>query len=198
MPHGPCLAQTANKQWLEKQSQGGPSKASLAFSAHEVQKDSPGRLCASPIKEIVRDMDFYGVMIDIRALRSETLLRMKTIKTLVAAVLTGGLLTIGATLNAADHQGHAGAKAAEKAKPYPLKTCVVSGEKFGGDMGDPYVFNYQGREIKLCCKSCLKDFNKEPAKYVKKLEQAEKGGKPATAAPATPKAPAQNHSGHQH
>ena len=65
-------------------------------------------------------------------------------------------------------------KPAVKAKPYPLKTCVVSDEKFGGDMGDPYVFTYQGREVKLCCKGCLDDFNKEPAKYVKKMEAAEK------------------------
>ena len=55
-----------------------------------------------------------------------------------------------------------------------LKTCIVSGEKLGGTMGDPYVFNYQGRQIKLCCKSCLTDFNKAPAKYIKKIELAEK------------------------
>ena len=65
-------------------------------------------------------------------------------------------------------------KPAEKPKPYPLKLCVVSDEKFGGDMGDPYVFTYQGREVKLCCKGCLGDFNKEPAKYVKKMEVGEK------------------------
>ena len=65
-------------------------------------------------------------------------------------------------------------KLAAKARPYPLKTCVVSDEKFGGDMGDPYVFTHEGREVKLCCKGCLKDFNKEPAKYVKKMEAAEK------------------------
>jgi hypothetical protein len=61
-----------------------------------------------------------------------------------------------------------------KPKPYLLKTCVVSDEKFGGDMGDPYVFTHEGREVKLCCKGCLKDFNREPAKYVKKMEAAEK------------------------
>ncbi len=59
-----------------------------------------------------------------------------------------------------------------EAKPYPLKTCVVSDEKLG-EMGDPYVFTHEGREIKLCCKSCLKDFKKDPAKYIKKLEKAE-------------------------
>ena len=65
-------------------------------------------------------------------------------------------------------------KKSEKAKPYPLKTCVVSDEKLGGDMGDPYVFTHEGREIKLCCKSCLKDFKKDTAKYIKKIEEAEK------------------------
>lgn len=63
-----------------------------------------------------------------------------------------------------------------KAKPYPLKTCVVSDEKLG-DMGTPYVFTHDGREVKLCCKSCLKDFNKDSAKYVKKMEAAEKPAK---------------------
>ncbi len=55
------------------------------------------------------------------------------------------------------------------AKPYPLEKCIVSDEKLG-EMGKPYVFTHEGREIKLCCKSCLKDFNKEPAKYLKKIE----------------------------
>ena len=68
----------------------------------------------------------------------------------------------------------ADSKSDKKAKPYPLKTCVVSDEKLGGDMGEPYVFTHDGREIKLCCKSCLKDFKKDPAKYVKKIEAAEK------------------------
>lgn len=60
------------------------------------------------------------------------------------------------------------------AKPYPLDTCLVSGEKLGSGGMTPYVFAYQGREIQLCCKDCLKDFNKEPAKFLKKLEAAEK------------------------
>lgn len=64
-------------------------------------------------------------------------------------------------------------KPTAKAKPYPLKVCVVSDEKFGGDMGDPYVFTYEGREVKLCCKGCLDDFKKDAAKYVKKMEAAE-------------------------
>jgi hypothetical protein len=58
-----------------------------------------------------------------------------------------------------------------KAKPYPLKTCVVSDDELGS-MGKPVVFVYEEQEIKLCCKSCRKDFNKDPEKYVKKLKQS--------------------------
>lgn len=68
------------------------------------------------------------------------------------------------------------AEAKKPAKPYPLKKCLVSDEELGS-MGDTYVFTYKGQEIKLCCKGCLKDFNKEPARYLKKLEDAAK--KPA-------------------
>ncbi len=64
-------------------------------------------------------------------------------------------------------------KPAAKARAYPLKTCIVSDEKFGGDMGDPYVFTHEGREVKLCCKGCLDDFKKDAVKYVKKMEAAE-------------------------
>ena len=89
---------------------------------------------------------------------------MKTLRTLIAAILVTSFL--------APLSGLAAEKKADKPKPYPLKTCVVSDEKLG-EMGDAYVFTYEGREIKLCCKSCLKDFKKDPAKYIKKIEAAE-------------------------
>lgn len=94
---------------------------------------------------------------------------MKTLKTLTAVL---SLTAFAAVLSfAADAPSKA-----DKAKPYPLTTCIVSGEKLG-DMGAPYVLQYEGREVKLCCKSCLKDFNKDSAKFVKKIEAAEKAKK---------------------
>jgi YHS domain-containing protein len=89
---------------------------------------------------------------------------MKTLKTLTMAVLLAALG--GSAWNTF------GADKDEKAKPYPLEKCVVSDEKLG-EMGKPYVFKHEGREVQLCCKSCLKDFKKEPAKYLKKLDEAE-------------------------
>jgi YHS domain-containing protein len=64
------------------------------------------------------------------------------------------------------------ASAAESsAKPYPLDTCLVSGEKLGS-MGDPIVINHEGQEIKFCCDTCVPQFKKDPEKYLSKLDQA--------------------------
>lgn len=54
---------------------------------------------------------------------------------------------------------------------YPLTTCVVSGEKLG-EMGDPFVHVHEGTTVKFCCKSCLKDFNKDPEKYISMIKEA--------------------------
>ena len=56
-------------------------------------------------------------------------------------------------------------------KPYPLTTCIVSGEKLDS-MGEPVSFVYQGQEIKLCCKKCRKEFDADPAKFMSKLATA--------------------------
>ena len=95
---------------------------------------------------------------------------MRKLENLTAALLTISTLTAPLAGLAADQTTEA------KPKPYPLKTCVVSGEKLG-EMGKPVVYVHEGREIKFCCKDCIKDFKKDPAKYVKKLEQAEAKGK---------------------
>lgn len=63
-----------------------------------------------------------------------------------------------------------------KAKPYPLDKCLVSDEKFEGSGMEAYEFVHEGQTIKLCCKSCLKDFKKDTAAYLKKLPKA-KGSK---------------------
>ena len=62
----------------------------------------------------------------------------------------------------------AGADAKTAAKPYPLDVCIVGGEKLGS-MGAPVVYVHEGQEVKFCCKSCLPDFKKEPAKFLAKL-----------------------------
>ena len=98
---------------------------------------------------------------------------MKTTSILIAAMSAAFAIIAVPALRAEDAKEPGKAvKTEEKkeaAKPYPLDTCIVSGEKLN-EMGKPFVFIYQGQEIKLCCKDCKKKFDKEPAKYLKKLE----------------------------
>ena len=60
-----------------------------------------------------------------------------------------------------------------KAKPDLLTTCPVSGDKLG-EMGKPLVFTYKDQEVKLCCKGCKKDFDKDSEKYIAKIRAADK------------------------
>ena len=86
------------------------------------------------------------------------------------------------SLRAADHSDH-GAMAkdsADSAVPanYPLKTCVVSDEELGS-MGKPFEVFYKqagkaDRKVLLCCSNCEEGFLKDPAKFVAKLDAAEK------------------------
>lgn len=99
-------------------------------------------------------------------------MHMKNMKTTQS--LTG--IALGLILAASPLAASASEKKDEKPKPYPLDTCLVSGEKLG-EMGKPFVFVHEGQEIKLCCKSCQKDFKKDPAKYLKKLEDAKSAKK---------------------
>ena len=92
---------------------------------------------------------------------------MKTFtKILVLALLAGGttIMFVGCASDGHNHEGYSHDAAA---KPYPLNTCLVTGEAF--EHGKPYTFVHDGQEIKLCCKDCLADFKKDPAKYLSKL-----------------------------
>ena len=93
------------------------------------------------------------------------------LKTVVPSLLLAGF---GGIALAADP---APAKPPTTKPAYPLTTCVVSGEKLG-EMGKPFVIRHDGREVRLCCEGCQDDFKKDPAKYLKKIDEAAK--RPAT------------------
>ena len=91
---------------------------------------------------------------------------------LTALLLTG--LAAGTLSVRADNTNTPTSSATKEAKvvPYPLTKCVVSDEKLGGDMGKPVTLIYKGQEMKFCCKDCVKDFNKDPEKWMKKFDEA--------------------------
>ncbi len=64
--------------------------------------------------------------------------------------------------------GQGGHQASSRpASPIAQKTCPVSGDPI-----DPNVFVvYKGKKVYFCCKDCIPQFNKEPAKFMAKVEQ---------------------------
>lgn len=56
----------------------------------------------------------------------------------------------------------------ETGTPYPLTTCIISGEKLGG-MGKPAEIVKNGQQVKFCCSHCIPDFEKDPEKYLKEI-----------------------------
>lgn len=107
------------------------------------------------------------------------------------------LLAIPSLMLASLASVHAEDAAPKTESAYPLTTCVVAGDDLGS-MGEPYVHIYKeagkpDREVRFCCKGCLKKFSKDPAKYLAKLDAA---AKPADEKPAAPAANA--HAGHNH
>jgi len=65
------------------------------------------------------------------------------------------------------------AKVEAQLPSYPLKTCLVSGDDLGG-MGETVNTLYGERLIRFCCKGCVKSFNKNPSKYLPKLDSPKK------------------------
>ena len=53
-------------------------------------------------------------------------------------------------------------------KPYPKITCIVTDNKLGS-MGTPVTKVYGDQEVKFCCKPCVAKFEKNPQKYLAKL-----------------------------
>jgi len=67
--------------------------------------------------------------------------------------------------------GIAGAQPAPpKTKPYPKDVCIVSDNKLGS-MGRVVTKTHENQEVKFCCKPCVKKFDKDPQKYISKLEK---------------------------
>jgi YHS domain-containing protein len=81
---------------------------------------------------------------------------------MVAEAATDDPVKIGKTAKAAD---------AKTSAAYPLDACPVTGQKLG-KMGEPFIYNYKGREVRFCCQGCVKSFEKDSAKFLKQMDEA--------------------------
>ena len=62
--------------------------------------------------------------------------------------------------------------ASQNGKQATNTVCPVSGDKVGS-IGKPVYVEYQGKKLALCCKDCLKDFHRNPAKFAALAEKNE-------------------------
>ena len=68
-----------------------------------------------------------------------------------------------------------------KGDPYTIGVCSVSGQPLGS-MGDPFLLNHEGRDIRFCCAGCPPKFKSDPAQFLSKIDalmiEAQKGHYP--------------------
>ena len=95
---------------------------------------------------------------------------MRNVKSLaiLGLVMSAAILGVLGCKTSDSASSHSSASAAG-VRPYPLNTCIVTDEAL--EAGKSYTFVRDGQEIKLCCKDCLADFNKNPSKYLVKLNK---------------------------
>ncbi len=96
---------------------------------------------------------------------------MKTSFALLLAFGLASCATTPAPAGAAPVAKETGRKAAPEPKPYPLETCLVTGDDLD-EMDDRISTVHDAQVFEFCCKPCLKKFRKSPGKYVKLLAQA--------------------------
>lgn len=78
---------------------------------------------------------------------------MRKIKLIVLLGVISGLLAFGWTMHGVVH-------AADQTK------CPV----LNGKIDEKVFVDYQGKRIYFCCAGCIDEFNKDPEKYLKKME----------------------------
>lgn len=69
-----------------------------------------------------------------------------------------------------DHDAPPSVSTDDEALIAAQKTCPVSGEELGS-MGKPLKMQVGDKAVFLCCKGCVKTFNKDPQKYLKMTPQ---------------------------
>ena len=81
---------------------------------------------------------------------------------------------------------------AKQKENYPLTTCVVSGEELGSH-GAIIDIVHDNRLVRLCCEGCLSDFEKDPAEFLKMLDDEE-----TDTIEVVPVEPEHHHEPHRH
>lgn len=86
-----------------------------------------------------------------------------------AAVLAALAMIAAGGAHAAEE---AGAEKPAKPTPYPLAVCVVTSETLGGEGSKPFIYAYEGRELRFTSEDCVAKFEADAAGYIEKIDAA--------------------------
>jgi len=104
-------------------------------------------------------------MVSLIWIRKEGCIMRKIVVMLIITVLFGAFATISAFSSQCSLGGRAGTAEGEIINT----TCPIMGDKV--DNSTPHKAVYKGKTIGFCCGGCVSMFNKEPERYIKKLEE---------------------------
>jgi hypothetical protein len=79
-------------------------------------------------------------------------------------------LLVVAVLSVHAQEGEKAKKEKAVGDPCVITVCPVSNQKMGS-MGQPVLVEYNGREVRLCCKGCVKSFEAKPEETLQKVDQ---------------------------
>jgi YHS domain-containing protein len=98
-------------------------------------------------------------------------MKFLTTTLVILTLATGSALAQQANDQAASQTPQADAREQQRiGDPWPLSTCPVSGEVLG-EMGQPIVKIYDGREVRFCCNGCIDTFEANPEQYLTKADE---------------------------
>lgn len=102
-------------------------------------------------------------------------------KTLIILALALSTASFAATATDTTLVLKPSAEQVKAAKSVGNKECPVSHEAIGGEMGPGKTVLYKGKAVTLCCGSCVKQFAKNPDKFLAEAEAKTDSakGKPA-------------------
>ncbi len=123
-------------------------------------------------------------------------------------VIIAGLFAVGISKISFAQTGHmehnkqaadAVSHASQQVTDAGNQICPVSGEKINEKTKATY--GYKGKVYNFCCAMCIDEFKKDPAKYIKKVDEELKAKQKNAAAASQATEPAihkEMHQGHQH
>jgi len=98
-------------------------------------------------------------------------------RNILSLIICGVLfITSGILLAQAENNAQAGASSVTQVQDVGNKICPVMGNPIAEDA--KVTYEYEGKIYNFCCASCIEEFKKNPAQYIKIIEKEKSASQP--------------------